>query len=183
MLHGAELLARVKELGDVTKAELVRGCGYASTARDGRERLNMTAFYEALLAAKGVSLIGEAGRTTRKLSYTTKVQANGQVVLGKAYTSQLGVNSGDVVAIRPGRRQLRLVPVDASGSEAEGTSAEGEGSMATPEAAAPAVVPMVTPVPDLVAGPAVAVDAVLSKPVGASVPLVRQPGDPGPEAA
>ncbi len=94
MLHGAELLARVKELGDVTKAELVRGCGYASTARDGRERLNMTAFYEALLAAKGVSLIGEAGRTSRNLSYTTKVQANGQVVLGKAYTSQLPERKG-----------------------------------------------------------------------------------------
>ena len=190
MLHGAELLARVKELGDVTKAELVRGCGYASTARDGRERLNMTAFYEALLAAKGVSLIGEAGRTTRKLSYTTKVQANGQVVLGKAYTSQLGVSSGDVVAIRPGRRQLRLVPADASGSEAEGSSAEGEGSSATtspisessgntPRSDEPAA----ALVPAAAAAPALLVDTVLTQPVGAPIPLLRQPGDPGPEAA
>ena len=195
MLHGAELLARVKELGDVTKAELVRGCGYASTARDGRERLNMTAFYEALLAAKGVSLIGEAGRTTRKLSYTTKVQANGQVVLGKAYTSQLGVNVGDVVAIRPGRRQLRLVPLDATANEVEADSiattdsstdtgpVSDSNTATTPVVAAPAMVPVVAAVPDAGVGPAVAVDVVLSSPVGAPVPIASLPGDSGPEAA
>jgi hypothetical protein len=55
MLTGSELLSRVKELGDVSKSELVKGCGYVSTRKDGAERLNFTAFYEALLEAKGVS--------------------------------------------------------------------------------------------------------------------------------
>ena len=82
--------------------------------------------------------------------------------------------------IRSGYRQLRLVPVDATGNEAEGEGeGEGEDSTATHEAASPAVVPVVAPSPDVVAGPAVAVDAVLSKPVGASEPLVRQPGGSG----
>jgi hypothetical protein len=49
MLTGSELLAKVKELGDVSKSDLVRDCGYVSTKKDGSERLNFTAFYEALL--------------------------------------------------------------------------------------------------------------------------------------
>ena len=56
MLTGTELLVKVKELGDVSKSDLVRSCGYMSTKKDGTERLNFTAFYEALLGAKGVSL-------------------------------------------------------------------------------------------------------------------------------
>jgi hypothetical protein len=55
MLTGSELLAKVKELGDVSKSVLVRECGYLSTKKDGTERLNFTAFYEALLGAKGVA--------------------------------------------------------------------------------------------------------------------------------
>ncbi|MEY4759019.1 MAG: hypothetical protein RLZZ274_997 [Cyanobacteriota bacterium] len=57
MFTGPELLAKVKELGDVSKSELVRECGYLSTKKDGSERLNFTAFYEALLNAKGVNLV------------------------------------------------------------------------------------------------------------------------------
>ena len=45
MLTGPDLLAKVKELGDVSKSELVRECGYLSTKKDGSERLNFTAFY------------------------------------------------------------------------------------------------------------------------------------------
>ena len=61
MITGTELLAKVEELGDVSKSELVRECGYVSTKKDGSERLNFTAFYEALLGAKGVSLGTDAG--------------------------------------------------------------------------------------------------------------------------
>ena len=54
MLTGAELLAKVKDLGDASKSDIVRACGYVSAKKDGSERLNFTAFYEALLNAKGV---------------------------------------------------------------------------------------------------------------------------------
>ena len=60
MLTGKDLLAKVKELGDVSKSDLVRACGYVSTKKGGGERLNFTAFYEALLEAKGVNLASEA---------------------------------------------------------------------------------------------------------------------------
>jgi hypothetical protein len=51
-LTGSELLAKVKEQGDASKSDLVRAAGYVSTKKDGSERLNFTAFYEALLEAR-----------------------------------------------------------------------------------------------------------------------------------
>jgi hypothetical protein len=121
MLTGPELLAKVKELGDASKSELVRAAGYFSTKQDGSERLNFTAFYEALLEAKGVSL-GEGGsregrRPGRKLSYQTKVQFNGNLMVGRAYTAMLDLKPGDAFEIKLGRRQIRLVPVGGSDDE------------------------------------------------------------------
>jgi hypothetical protein len=40
---------QVKELGDVSKSDLVRSAGYVSTKKDGMERLHFIAFYEAIL--------------------------------------------------------------------------------------------------------------------------------------
>jgi hypothetical protein len=54
-LVGSELLKKIQELGDIGKSDLVRACGYVSSKPDGGERLNFTAFYEALLEAKGAS--------------------------------------------------------------------------------------------------------------------------------
>jgi len=51
----ADLLAKVKALSDASNSDLVRAAGYLSTKKDGSERLNFTAFYEALLEGKGVS--------------------------------------------------------------------------------------------------------------------------------
>ena len=55
-LVGEELLVKVKELGDVSKSDLLRACGYVSNKNDGGERLDFTALYEALLEAKGLNL-------------------------------------------------------------------------------------------------------------------------------
>jgi hypothetical protein len=114
MLTGPDLLSKVKELGDVSKSELVRSCGYVSTKKDGAERLNFTAFYEALLEAKGLSL-GDgggkgAGKGGRKLSYVATVQGNGNLLVGKAYTGLLDLKPGDEFEIKLGRKQIRLVP-------------------------------------------------------------------------
>jgi hypothetical protein len=115
MLTGSELLAKVKELGDASKSELVRACGYVSVKKDGSERLNFTAFYEALLEAKGMSLGEGSGKgrakAGRTLSYATKVQFNGNLLVGKAYTAQLGLEPGDEFEIRLGRKQIKLIPL------------------------------------------------------------------------
>ena len=114
MLTGSDLIAKVKELGDVSKSDLVRACGYVSNKKNGGERLNFTAFYEALLEAKGVSL-GETGASGigkggRKLSYVATVQGNGNLLIGKAYTALLDLKSGDEFEIKLGRKQIRLNP-------------------------------------------------------------------------
>ena len=121
MLKSSDLLAKVKELGDVSKSELVRGCGYVSSKKDGTERLNFTAFYEALLEAKGVSL-GDGGaqgrgKGGRKLSYVATVQGNGNLLVGKAYTAMLDLAPGDEFEIKLGRKQIRLIPAGSSDEE------------------------------------------------------------------
>ena len=115
MLTGSDLLNKVKELGDVSKSDLVRACGYVSDKKSGGERLNFTAFYEALLEAKGVNLgttgTGGIGKAGRKLSYVATVQGNGNLLVGKAYTAMLDLRPGDEFEIKLGRKQIRLVPV------------------------------------------------------------------------
>tara|TARA_B100001989_G_scaffold243879_1_gene212009 strand:- start:993 stop:1349 length:357 start_codon:yes stop_codon:yes gene_type:complete len=114
MLTGSDLLAKVKELGDVSKSDLVRACGYVSIKKNGNERLNFTAFYEALLEAKGVNLgdtgVAGIGKGGRKLSYIATVQGNGNLLIGKAYTALLDLKAGDEFEIKLGRKQIRLLP-------------------------------------------------------------------------
>jgi len=123
MLTGSDLLNKVKELSDVSKSDLVRACGYVSDKKNGGERLNFTAFYEALLEAKGVNLgptgtsvIGKGGR---KLSYVATVQGNGNLLIGKAYTAMLDLQPGDEFEIKLGRKQIRLVPVGGADEDDE----------------------------------------------------------------
>jgi hypothetical protein len=120
-LTGADLLAKVKELGDGSKSDLVRAAGYVSATKTGADRLNFTAFYEALLEAKGVNLgegatkgIGKAGR---KLSYVATVQGNGNLLIGKAYSALLDLKPGDEFEIKLGKKQIRLIPAGASDDE------------------------------------------------------------------
>ena len=122
MLTGTELLTKVKELGDVSKTDLATQCGYVSKKKDGSDRVNFTAFYEALLGAKGIELgsggaaIGKGGR---KLSYTATVQGNGNLLVGKAYTAILGLEPGAEFEIKLGKKAIRLIPVGGSEEESE----------------------------------------------------------------
>ena len=121
MLTGTDLLTKVKELGDVSKTELATQCGYVSKKKDGSDRVNFTAFYEALLGAKGVELCGNAsvGVGGRKLSYIAKVQGNGNLLVGKAYTAMLGLEPGAEFEIKLGKKAIRLIPVGGSEDESE----------------------------------------------------------------
>ena len=120
MLTGSELLTKVKDLGDVSKTDLATACGYVSKKKDGSDRVNFTAFYEALLNAKGIDLGGGnagVGKGGRKLSYVATVQGNGNLLIGKAYTAMLDLPVGDEFTIKLGKKAIRLIPV---GGEEEG---------------------------------------------------------------
>ena len=84
----------------------MRECGYESAKKDGSEHLIFTAFYEALLGAKGVSLGTDSasrGKAGRRLSYVVTIQGN-------AYTAVLELRPGDEFEIKLGKKQFRLVP-------------------------------------------------------------------------
>ena len=119
MLTGTELLDKVKEVGDVPKTELAKACGYVITKKDGSEQVKFTQFYETLPDAKGVSLGGSSGigKAGRKLAYKAKVQGNGNLLVGKAYTAMLDLKVGDEFEIKLGKKAIRLIPV--GGSEEE----------------------------------------------------------------
>ena len=122
MLTGTELLTKVKELGDVSKTDLATQCGYVSKKKDGSDRVNFTAFYEALLGAKGIELGGGGaaiGKGGRKLSYVATVQGNGNLLVGKAYTAMLGLEPGAEFDIKLGKKAIRLIPVGGSEEESE----------------------------------------------------------------
>ena len=103
-----------------TKAKELEFRGYVSKKKDGSDRVNFTAFYEALLNAKGIELGGGSagiGKGRRKLSYTAKVQGNRNLLVGKAYTAMLDLAPGDEFEIKLGKKAIRLIPV---GGEEEG---------------------------------------------------------------
>ena len=102
MLTGSELLAKVKELKDASKTELVRECGYLK-----HEKLCFTQFYEALLEAKGFELKSSAKRG-RSLTYKTKVQFNGKLSIGEGYVQEMGFKPGDEFEIKLGRKSVTL---------------------------------------------------------------------------
>ena len=112
---------QVKELGDVSKSDLVHSAGYVGITKNGIERLNFTTFYVALLEANGMHLgagsSGGKGRPGRSLSYATKIQFNGNLLVSKAYTVQLGLRPGDEFEIKLGRKQIQLNPLGAAEEE------------------------------------------------------------------
>jgi hypothetical protein len=139
MLTGSDLLAKVKDNCQLSKSQLVRACGYVSLQKDGSERLNFTAFYEALLTAKGIdvglSAKGAKGPGGRKLNYTTKVQFNGNLLVGSAYTSQLDLKPGDVFEIKLGRKAITLIPAGSKAEDSDLDEAAVSGACALPTAA------------------------------------------------
>jgi hypothetical protein len=119
MLKGERLLKAVQAMGGAHRSDLVRHCGYVSVNADGQEHLHYSAFYEALLEAKGVALPGQNGRSTqrkgpqsRDLSYSTHVHFNGNLMVGRAYTGMLHLKPGDQFRIHLSQGEIRLVPLE-----------------------------------------------------------------------
>ena len=114
MLTGPELLEMLNQLGDCPKTELARRCGYVVIKKDGSEQTKFTQFYEAILEAKGISLSGSAsvGKGGRKLSYKARVQGNGNLLVGMAYTAMLDLQVGDEFTIKlSDKKGITLIPV------------------------------------------------------------------------
>lgn len=110
-LIGQDLLSKVKELGNLSKEEKARECGYYTKTKNGIERVNMMKFLNALIDAEGIELDSSAnghGRGGRSASYRISVQSNGNLLIGSAYTKKMGLEKGDEFEITLGRKHIHL---------------------------------------------------------------------------
>ncbi len=114
-LVGEDLLKKVKELENLSKEEKAKQCGYYTVTKNGVERVNMMKFLNALIDAEGIQLdssSGANGRGGRSASYRISVQSNGNLLIGSAYTKQMGLEPGDEFIITLGKKHIRLKQVD-----------------------------------------------------------------------
>ncbi|MBE9211578.1 MAG: AbrB family transcriptional regulator [Richelia sp. RM2_1_2] len=124
-LVGEDLLKKVKELENISKEEKAKQCGYYTVTKNGIERVNMMKFLNALIDAEGIQLdssSGANGRGGRSASYRISVQSNGNLLIGSAYTKQMGLEPGDEFIITLGKKHIRLKQVDPE--DLEGTEEE-----------------------------------------------------------
>lgn len=114
-LTGDALLQKVKTLATLSKTQKTKACGYDTVTKCGVERVKLLAFLQALLEAEGIALDGQAAernRAGRSASYRLAVHANAHLVIGSAYTQQMGLKSGDTFELVLGRQHLQLKQLD-----------------------------------------------------------------------
>ncbi|GAB4234381.1 MAG: AbrB family transcriptional regulator [Stanieria sp.] len=113
-LTGKALLQKVKELSHLPRRETAKRCGYYTTTKDNQTRVNLTDFYDAVLAAKGVPLDPEGAKDGRgrEPTYKVSVHKNGQIVIGSTYTQAMGLKEGDKFEIKLGYKHIHLKQVD-----------------------------------------------------------------------
>ncbi len=113
-LTGKALLQKVKELSHLPRRETAKTCGYFTKAKDNSIRVNLTDFYDAVLAAKGVPLDPEGAKDGRgrEPTYKVSVHKNGQIVIGSTYTQAMGLKAGDEFEIKLGYKHIHLKQID-----------------------------------------------------------------------
>ena len=123
-LTGDALLAAYKANKNATTHDLCKLTGYYSINKKGKEICNIAGMQKAMLIAMDVNIgtgnTSAKGRGGRKLSYTARVQGNKNLLVGAAYTDQLGLKPGDefIIKLSKNSGNIRLVPV---GSDEETT--------------------------------------------------------------
>jgi hypothetical protein len=116
-LTGEALLKKVKELDHLSGEDKAKACGYTTLTRTGKNRVNMMKFLNALLEADGTTVGKNSGRGGRSASYRVSVQKNGNLLIGSTYTQMMGLQPGDELEIRLGRKHIHLRPVNAQSEE------------------------------------------------------------------
>ena len=99
MLVGKELLDKARSLSNRSEDDIARGCGYVGPSG----RLLKKSFYRALVEAKAKaqgwqlpksSTSASTGTRGRQAEFRTRVHGNGNLLIGHAYTRQLGLVPG-----------------------------------------------------------------------------------------
>ncbi len=125
-LTGKALLQKVKELSHLPRRETAKRCGYYTNTKNSQSRVNLTAFYDAILAARGIPLGPESSKDGRgrEPTYRVSVHKNGQIVIGSTYTQAMGLKSGDEFEIKLGYKHIHLIQLDPDEAQATQYSEE-----------------------------------------------------------
>ncbi len=122
-LIGEELRAKVEELKGkgLDKKEIAIACGYIRGGRGGKTG-NIVALQTALLDvlepkffSTKTTKSATKPRGGRVANYQIKVQQNGNLLIGGAYTRRMGFEPGAEFEIQLGRKHIKLVQVSPSG--------------------------------------------------------------------
>ena len=116
-LKGKALLKKIKETEHLSPEDKAKTCGYYTVTKNGVTRVNMMKFYKALSDAAGIQIESTQagnGRGGRSASYRITVQSNGNLLIGSAYTKQMGLNPGDEFEISLGRKHIKLTQLGSS---------------------------------------------------------------------
>ncbi len=114
-LTGEALLQKVKTLATLSKTQKAKACGYYTVTKGGGERVNLLQFMQALIEAEGIALdkpVAERGRDGRRARYRIAVQANGNLLIGAAYTEHMALQPGDTFELVLGRKHIQLKQLD-----------------------------------------------------------------------
>ena len=146
-LTGSELLAKIYELGEAPRDQVAITCGYVTD----KGKPAYTAFYEALMQAKGVALAppstAKAKGRGKAPSYEVTVNKQGIAPVGGAYTSLLGWSNGDKlrITVDGGRISLERIATAPEPAEAAVSPAEAPAACPAPQPAAGAPAAAVVP--------------------------------------
>ncbi|NJM28618.1 MAG: AbrB family transcriptional regulator [Pseudanabaena sp. RU_4_16] len=107
-------MQKVRELSHLPRRETAKKCGYYTITKDNQTRVNLTDFYDAVLAAKGVPLDPEGAKDGRgrEPTYRVSVHKNGQIVIGSTYTQAMGLKEGDKFEIKLGYKHIHLIQIE-----------------------------------------------------------------------
>lgn len=121
-LVGKALLQKVKELSEIPRRQRAKACGYYTVTKNGKERVNLTEFYDAVLMAKGIPLDPERTKDGRgrEATFRVSVHRNGQIVIGSSYTKKMGLKPGDEFEIKLGYKHIHLRQVGEDDGEFDG---------------------------------------------------------------
>ncbi|BDA76025.1 hypothetical protein CAL7716_101910 (plasmid) [Calothrix sp. PCC 7716] len=113
VLEGKALVDKVKEMPNSSKEEKAKACGYYIVTKDGQERVSIMKFLNALLDAEEISFDTPSDKSSRgrSASYRIAVQSNGALLIGSAYTKQLGLKPGDEFSLNIGRKHIKLIAI------------------------------------------------------------------------
>ncbi|MGK7912722.1 MAG: AbrB family transcriptional regulator [Synechococcus sp.] len=113
-LTGKKLQDKVSQMKGANKKDIARACGYVTSTKNGQERISLMAFYNALLEAEGMNFDVESkgGGRGRSATYRVSVHKNGNLLIGAAYTNEMGLEPGDEFEIKLGKKQIALTRVD-----------------------------------------------------------------------